>query len=308
MSVDVERITSDEADERDARLVGELDREARWGRYGGNKRNPGEQRLLHDLVGCAPAENSRESPSGQLVPHQHSPDHFVDGIVPADIFRKPLERTCCGEESCRVNTSGLFEQLLWERRNRSASPVSVWARIVQGQTSGGASARSDSIVRRPHIPHAEFIATWRRPASNSSSADAEPFTRVTLMMFSGWSADGSGAVFDRAEVVGRFENLFRQQEAGGEFAIGPWRPHDHGEGAVVQTDLERFLRGGAVVGTGSDRAVHPCDANAGQWICHRQWTSIGRRWRWAIRPEVHGRWILYRDRTTVRRQLDSSRF
>ncbi len=41
--------------------------------------------------------------------------------------------------------------------------------VDQPQASGGLSARNDSIVRRPHKPHDEFVVTCRRSASIRST-------------------------------------------------------------------------------------------------------------------------------------------
>ena len=80
---------------------------------------------------------------------------------------------------------------------------------------------------------------------------------------------GIGAVRDRAEVVGACNHAFGEQEPGGQLAIGAWRPHDHRERLIVQTDFERFLGGRAIGLRGARGAAHADHANRSQRIGHR---------------------------------------
>jgi hypothetical protein len=46
---------------------------------------------------------------------------------------------------------------------------------------------------------------------------------------------------NRPQVVGPFDDLFRQQKPGGQLAVRAGRPHRHDERCTLETNFERFL-------------------------------------------------------------------
>src|SRR5215831_1688715 len=112
MRVDVEILAANETDERDATLDGDVDRQAGRGRYGSDERNPRQKGLLDDFEGRAAADEEQMIRERQAIPHQHAANHFIDSVVPADVFRHRFEPAVLRKQAGRMQAARLVEYLL----------------------------------------------------------------------------------------------------------------------------------------------------------------------------------------------------
>ena len=75
------------------------------------------------------------------------------------------------------------------------------------------------------------------------------------------NASAVRAVRDRAQIVGGPNHALREQEAGGELAVGAGRAHDDRKRSIVQPDLERLLGGRLIAPARALRASHLDDGD-----------------------------------------------
>ena len=202
MRVDVERLAADEAAERDAGFAREVDGQARRRRHGGDQRDTGEQRLLHQLE-RGPARYLQHRPRQRQPPfEQHAARDLVHGVVPA---RRPPPSAAAGR---RDRTGRPRAARRWPRTpaaRRGACPASTdttAAGTVHGPSTVATRARSDSMVRRPHRPHEAVIITWRRLASRSSSRATALAGHRHVQHVVAALVVGVDAVLDQADLVG----------------------------------------------------------------------------------------------------------
>ena len=184
MRVDVEALAAEEAAERDAGLLREIDRQARRRRDGGNQRHAGQQRFLHQLERRA----ARDQQDRRI---ERMP------VLPAACGRRSCRRRCGGRR-LRPTTAALPDRsnrpaacrppvdsnTACDDRRRSGSDAITSALTVQSPRTADTRACSDSIVRRPHRPHDEVIVTWRRSPSRAARRSTASAVTVTLMMLS----------------------------------------------------------------------------------------------------------------------------
>ena len=110
----------------------------------------------------------------------------------------------------------------------------------QSRTSGGAVTSSDSRVRRPHKPHDEFIATWRRLLSAVGDGIGAPAVEHDV-------DDARRLVHvDARDVAALAEQAFTEEESQRQRPVGARRPHDHGKRLAVDAHLERRLDGDVI--------------------------------------------------------------
>src|SRR4051812_27052814 len=81
------------------------------------------------------------------------------------------------------------------------------------------------------------------------------------------------AVFDRAEIVGGFEDAFREKETGGKLAIGAGRAHDDGKRPVVQADFERLFGRGPIAIGQANAVPDPHHIDAAKRLGHEAHSS-----------------------------------
>ena len=112
---------------------------------------------------------------------QHAADHLVDRVVPADVLGDVDQDAVAVEQPGGVQAAGLDRTPSARARSR------VGQRRQQVRRERTAAARapgdrtvSDSIVRRPHRPHDEFVVTCRRRREqplDRPAADPSPASR-----------------------------------------------------------------------------------------------------------------------------------
>src|SRR5262245_51312179 len=112
MRVHVEVLTSQETDERESALVGQIDRQTRGRRYGSDHGDACKERLLHNLVGGSSADEQQVIRQRQAVLHEHAADDFVYRVVPANILGHRLEPAIPREEPGRMKATGFIEYFL----------------------------------------------------------------------------------------------------------------------------------------------------------------------------------------------------
>ena len=84
--IEVEAPVTHESRERHPVLAGDLDGEGGGGADSGDDRDPGRQRLLHDLEGCASADHEYAPVERQVTVEEGTADDLVHRIVASDIL------------------------------------------------------------------------------------------------------------------------------------------------------------------------------------------------------------------------------
>ena len=110
--VHVEPLVSHEGGQRESADLGALDREAGGSRDGSDERDARDEGLLDDLERHAAADGEQHVFERQAAFAQHPPDHFVHGVVAADIFGRRQERAVPIEQARRVDAASLVETTL----------------------------------------------------------------------------------------------------------------------------------------------------------------------------------------------------
>src|SRR6266511_4834865 len=86
VSVHIESIAANEAAQGNPGGRRELDGQTRWRRNRGNKRDTGQQGLLHELERRATRQDEDEVVKRERVFHHAPSDDLVDGVVPANVL------------------------------------------------------------------------------------------------------------------------------------------------------------------------------------------------------------------------------
>ena len=161
MRVDVEAAAADEADQRDAGFLGQLDRQARRRRHRGDERHAGQPRLLQDLERGAAADEQQRVAGRQPAGQQPPADDLVDGVVPPDVLGGVDDVAVERAQRGGVQAAGGGERLLERReaRRQRADRVGIDGARQNDGRRGQTRRRRDRDVR-----------TCRRRTSSSPAA------------------------------------------------------------------------------------------------------------------------------------------
>ena len=158
MRVDVEAAAADEADQRDAGFLGQLDRQARRRRHRGDERHAGQPRLLQDLERRAAADEQQQ----------------VAGRQPPASSRRPmiLSTALCRPTSSALSTMSpssvhsaaacrppVAANVSWSGARRPGSARIASASTVRVRATRGAVRRVDARSGRPHMPQEDVVVT-----------------------------------------------------------------------------------------------------------------------------------------------------
>src|ERR1051325_8666455 len=109
--VHVEAAVADEAEEREVELGGELDGERGGRADGGDDGHARDDRFLNDLERRAAADEEQVLVQRDAFAEKRA-DHFVDGVVTADVFAHAQQRAVGRKHACGVNRAGGVEGAL----------------------------------------------------------------------------------------------------------------------------------------------------------------------------------------------------
>src|SRR5207249_5704141 len=110
--VHVEAVLAQKAHERHPEALGRRDGEAGRRADGGEDREAGRDRLLHDLISGTTAHRQHTVAERQQSVEERATDDLIDGVVPADVLAQELELARRVEETRGMEAAGRLEDPL----------------------------------------------------------------------------------------------------------------------------------------------------------------------------------------------------
>jgi len=183
---------------------------------------------------------------------QRRADHLVDGVVTADVLARHQQPAAPVEERGGVEAAGLREarlaraQLLGQRREPACVDDEVArhgrrerAQLLDGRAPADAARALD---RR--------AAPADRPARLRQGHQHDVVARRLVPVVRRRGGDAA-AVGDRGDVLGAIDDPFGEEESAHQLEVVAGGPHDDGEAARADADLERLLVGEPVRARGT---------------------------------------------------------
>ena len=190
-----------EAVEREPRLAGEVDREARGCADGDEAADAGRDGLLHELEAGAPADH--QAGGRRFLARQHPrPDHLVDRVVPAHVLPDDLQHAVGGRQGGGVHAAGAVEEPLARAQTLGELPDDLGGGDLAGPPGpvhdvehlGHAVLAADPAGRRPGA--ARLVAVGRADVGARCHRDGDD---VELLLREQVGVGAVGHLTDRPE-------------------------------------------------------------------------------------------------------------